>query len=55
MVAAERVRPGVNGVRLAKQMARALVTLPLEHEDVWQVQGIVNATSSATRSEPSGP
>lgn len=23
-------------------MARALTTLPLEHADVWQVQGIVN-------------
>ncbi len=41
-VATERARPGVNGVRLAKQMARALATLPLEHGDVWQVQGIVN-------------
>ena len=26
----------------ALQMARALATLPLEHGDVWQVQGIVN-------------
>lgn len=41
-VTAERPRPGPNGVKLAKQMARALATLPLEHEDVWQVQGIVN-------------
>jgi AcrR family transcriptional regulator len=41
-VAAERARPGPNGVKLAKQMARALATLPLEHGDVWQVQGIVN-------------
>jgi AcrR family transcriptional regulator len=40
--AAERVGPGPNGVKLAKQMARALTTLPLEHGDVWQVQGIVN-------------
>lgn len=40
--AAERVGPGPNGVKLAKQMARALATLPLEHGDVWQVQGIVN-------------
>ncbi|HUC07449.1 MAG TPA: TetR/AcrR family transcriptional regulator [Solirubrobacterales bacterium] len=39
---AERVAPGPNGVKIAKQMARALATLPLEHEDVWQVQGIVN-------------
>jgi AcrR family transcriptional regulator len=38
----ERVRPGPNGVRVAKQMARGLATLPLDHEDVWQVQGIVN-------------
>ena len=41
-VAAERPRPGPNSVKIAKQMARALATLPLEHEDVWQVQGIVN-------------
>jgi len=41
-VTAERPRPGGNGVRMAKQMARALSTLPLEHGDVWQVQGIVN-------------
>jgi AcrR family transcriptional regulator len=41
-VAAERAPPGPNGVKLAKQMALALATLPLEHEDVWQVQGIVN-------------
>jgi AcrR family transcriptional regulator len=41
-VAAERPRPGPNGIKLAKQMARALATLPLEHGDVWQVQGIVN-------------
>jgi AcrR family transcriptional regulator len=40
--AAERLGPGPNGVKLAKQMARALAALPLEHEDVWQVQGIVN-------------
>jgi AcrR family transcriptional regulator len=39
---AERVGPGPNGVKGAKQVARALATLPLEHEDVWQVQGIVN-------------
>jgi AcrR family transcriptional regulator len=38
----ERARPGPNGIKVAKQMARALTTLPLEHEDVWQVQGIVN-------------
>ena len=41
-VAAERLGPGPNAVKLAKQMARALATLPLEHGDVWQVQGIVN-------------
>ncbi len=40
--AAERVGPGPNGVKLAKQMARALATLRLEHGNVWQVQGIVN-------------
>jgi AcrR family transcriptional regulator len=39
---AQRLGPGPNGVKLAKQMARALTTLPLEHGDVWQVQGIVN-------------
>jgi AcrR family transcriptional regulator len=38
----ERARPGPNGIRVAKQMARGLATLPLDHEDVWQVQGIVN-------------
>jgi AcrR family transcriptional regulator len=38
----ERARPGPNGVKVAKQMARGLATLPLEHDDVWQVQGIVN-------------
>ena len=41
-VAAERLNPGPNAIKLAKQMARALATLPLEHGDVWQVQGIVN-------------
>lgn len=41
-VTAERLRPGPNSVKLAKQMARALATLPLEHGDVWQVQGVVN-------------
>lgn len=41
-VAAERPVPGPNAVKLAKQMALALATLPLEHGDVWQVQGIVN-------------
>ena len=41
-VAAERLGPGPNAVKLAKQMARALATVPLEHGDVWQVQGIVN-------------
>jgi AcrR family transcriptional regulator len=41
-VAAERLGPGPNSIKLAKQMARALATLPLEHDDVWQVQGIVN-------------
>jgi AcrR family transcriptional regulator len=41
-VAAERLGPRPNAVKLAKQMAHALATLPLEHGDVWQVQGIVN-------------
>jgi len=41
-VAAERIDPGPNAVKMAKQMARALATLPLEHDDVWQLQGIVN-------------
>lgn len=41
-VAADRIAPGPNAVKIAKQMARALATLPLEHGDVWQVQGIVN-------------
>ena len=40
--AAERLGPGPNGVKLAKQMARGLAALPLEHGDVWQVQGLVN-------------
>lgn len=41
-VTAERLDPGPNAVKLAKQMARGVATLPLEHGDVWQVQGIVN-------------
>lgn len=41
-VTAERVDPGPNAIKLAKQMAQALATLPLEHDDVWQAQGIVN-------------
>jgi AcrR family transcriptional regulator len=41
-VAAEQLGPGPNAIKLAKQMARALAILPLEHGDVWQVQGIVN-------------
>jgi AcrR family transcriptional regulator len=41
-VTVERPSPGPNSIKLAKQMARALATLPLEHGDVWQVQGIVN-------------
>jgi AcrR family transcriptional regulator len=41
-VTAERPPPGPNGIKVAKQVARALATLPLEHGDVWQVQGIVN-------------
>lgn len=42
LVAIERAPPGPNGVKVAKQMARGLANLPLKHEDVWQVQGIVN-------------
>lgn len=41
-VAAERPKPGPNSIKLAKQMARGLASLPLEQDDVWQVQGIVN-------------
>jgi AcrR family transcriptional regulator len=41
-IAAERLGPGPNAIKLAKQMARGVATLPLEHGDVWQVQGIVN-------------
>jgi AcrR family transcriptional regulator len=41
-VAAERLSPGHNSVKLAKQMARGVATLPLEQGDVWQVQGVVN-------------
>jgi len=41
-VTAERPPPGPNGIKIAKQVARALANLPLEHSDVWQVQGIVN-------------
>jgi AcrR family transcriptional regulator len=41
-VAADRIAPGPNAVKIAKQMAGGLATLPLEHGDVWQVQGIVN-------------
>jgi AcrR family transcriptional regulator len=41
-VAAERLSPGPNAIKLAKQMARGVATLPLEHGDVWEVQGIVN-------------
>ena len=42
LVAVERLGPGPNAVKLAKQMAQSLAALPLEHGDVWQVQGIVN-------------
>lgn len=41
-VAAEHPRPGPNAVRLAKQMARGVASLPLDEGDVWQLQGIVN-------------
>lgn len=42
MPPSERLEPGPNAIKLAKQMARGVATLPLEHGDVWQVQGIVN-------------
>lgn len=42
LLAAERLPPGPNAIKLAKQMARAVATLPLERGDVWQLQGIVN-------------
>lgn len=42
LIAGERAPPGPNGIKVAKQMARGLATLPLAHEDVWQMQGIVN-------------
>lgn len=41
-VFATRAAPAPNAVKLAKQMARAVSSLPLEQADVWQVQGIVN-------------
>jgi len=41
-VFAKRLNPGPNSVKLAKQLARAVATLPLEQSDVWNVQGIVN-------------
>lgn len=41
-VNAEQLPPGPNSIMIAKQMARGVATLPLEHDDVWQVQGIVN-------------
>lgn len=41
-VAAERLGPGPNSIKLAKQMASGLSVLPLEDGDVWQLQGIVN-------------
>jgi AcrR family transcriptional regulator len=34
--------PAPNAVKLAKQMARAVASLPLEQAEVWQVMGIVN-------------
>lgn len=42
LVVATRTSPGPNGIKLAKQMARALGNLPLAHEQVWQAQGIIN-------------
>jgi AcrR family transcriptional regulator len=41
-VTEERLAPGPNSIMFAKQMARGISTLRLEHGDVWQVQGIVN-------------
>lgn len=41
-VFAKRPSPGPNSVKLAKQQARAVASLPLEQSDVWNVQGIVN-------------
>jgi AcrR family transcriptional regulator len=41
-VFAQRPTPGANSVRIAKQQARALSSLPLAQSDVWEVQGIVN-------------
>lgn len=41
-VTAERPAPGPNSIKIAKQMARGVATLSLEHGDVWEVQGIVN-------------
>jgi AcrR family transcriptional regulator len=41
-LAAERLPPGPSAIKLAKQMARGVASLPLEHGDVWQLQGIVN-------------
>ena len=41
-VTADRPKPGPNGIKLAKQMARGVAGLDLEQGDVWQVQGIVN-------------
>jgi AcrR family transcriptional regulator len=41
-IAADRLAPGPNAVKLAKQMARGVATLPLERSDVWNLQGIVN-------------
>jgi AcrR family transcriptional regulator len=41
-VAAEHPKPGPNAIKLAKQMARGVASLPLEQGDVWQLQGIVN-------------
>jgi AcrR family transcriptional regulator len=41
-LAAERLSPGPNAIKLAKQMARGVDSLALEQGDVWQLQGIVN-------------
>lgn len=38
----ERPGPGPNGIRLAKQMARTLDGLPVDPNQVWQINGIAN-------------
>ena len=55
-VAAERLGPGPNAIKLAKQMARALATLPSSSTGMsGRCRESSTTTSSATRSEPSPP